>query len=375
MSKNVIVVFGGMSSENEISVITGTMVSNLVDEEKYGVYPVYLNTDGEMFADKRLRDVSFYSDPSFRKKAGRALIADGKLYRRKGNRLKELCKADVILNCCHGRGGEDGAVAAIADLNKLANASPDLLASSLFMDKAATKLAARALGVKCADSFKICKRDYDKRGKMAIKCVETRLKYPVIIKPSRQGSSIGIIVAHDKNELEGALETAFAYDDIVLAEKFFAEKREINCAAYRKGGDVIVSECEEPALKREILTFQDKYIEGGKERTAAFPARISKRDETLIKGYTKLLYKRLDLRGIVRADFLISGGEVYFNEMNTVPGSLAYYLFCEKLGDFKEVLTDVIEQGLVERAVKDGQKVALSCGVINKMPAAHGKRL
>ncbi|MFQ7035849.1 MAG: hypothetical protein ACLRTQ_09360 [Candidatus Borkfalkia sp.] len=69
------------------------------------------------------------------------------------------------------------------------------------MDKAATKLAARALGVKCADSFKICKRDYDKRGKMAIKCVETRLKYPVIIKPSRQGSSIGIIVAHDKNEL------------------------------------------------------------------------------------------------------------------------------------------------------------------------------
>ena len=183
MRKNVIVVFGGMSSENEISVITGTMVSNLVDEEKYGVYPVYLNTDGEMFADKRLRDVSFYSDPSFRKKAGRALIADGKLYRRKGNRLKELCKADVILNCCHGRGGEDGAVAAIADLNKLANASPDLLASSLFMDKAATKLAARALGVKCADSFKICKRDYDKRGKMAIKCVETRLKYPVIIKP------------------------------------------------------------------------------------------------------------------------------------------------------------------------------------------------
>ncbi len=77
----------------------------------------------------------------------------------------------------------------------------------------------------------------------------------------------------------------------------------------------------------------------------------------------------------MRADFLISGGEVYFNEMNTVPGSLAYYLFCEKLGDFKEVLTDVIEQGLVERAVKDGQKVALSCGVINKMPAAHGKRL
>ena len=93
MRKNVIVVFGGMSSENEISVITGTMVSNLVDEEKYGVYPVYLNTDGEMFADKRLRDVSFYSDPSFRKKAGRALIADGKLYRRKGSRLTAVTAA------------------------------------------------------------------------------------------------------------------------------------------------------------------------------------------------------------------------------------------------------------------------------------------
>ena len=375
MRKNVIVVFGGISSENEISVITGTMACNLIDGEKYEVFPVYLDVQGNMFTDRRCKNVSFISDASFAKKAQRALIADGKLYRRKGNKLKELCKANVILNCCHGRGGEDGAIAALADLNGIANASPDLLASSLFMDKAVTKLAARALGIRCVDSFKIAKRDYDKRGKMAVKCIETRLKYPVIIKPSRQGSSIGIIVAHDKCELLSALDTAFRFDDIVLAEKFLEQKREINCAAYRRGGDVVVSECEEPSLKREILTFQDKYIDGGKERTAAFPARLDKREETLIKGYTKLLYKRLDMRGIVRADFLISGGEVYFNEMNTVPGSLAYYLFCDKLGDFKNILTEVIEQGIADRAVREGQKIELACGILNKMPAVHGKRL
>ena len=375
MRKNVLVVFGGMSSENEISVITGTMVVNLIDPEKYDAYPVYLNMKGEMFCDKRCKDIAFFSSPDFPKKADRALIADGKLYRRKGNKLKEVCLIDVVLNCCHGRGGEDGAISALASLNNVADASPDLLGSSLFMDKAATKLAVRALGIKCADYFKIAKRDYEKRGKMAIKCVETRLKYPVIIKPARQGTSIGIVVAHDKSELLSALESAFCYDDIVIAEKFFAQKREINCAAYRKNGEVVVSECEEPALRKEILTFEDKYIEGGKERTSAFPARLGKREETLIKGYTKLLYKRLDLRGIVRADFLISGGEVYFNEMNTVPGSLAYYLFSDKLADFKEVLTDVIEQGISDFNVKKSQKVAVKCGVINKLPAVHGKRL
>lgn len=375
MGKNVVVMFGGMSSENEISIITGTMTSNLIDPERYEIYPVYINVRGEMFTGKRLFETAFFADKDFAKKATRAVLSEGKLYAKKGRKLKELCRADVILNCCHGRGGEDGAVAALADLNGIANASPDLLSSALFMDKAATKLAARALGVKCADFFKINKRDYDKRGKMAIKCVETRLKYPVIIKPARQGSSIGIIVAHDKDELTAALQTAFSFDDIVIAEKFFAEKREINCAAYRSGNEVIVSECEEPALKREILTFDDKYIEGGKERTAAFPARLSKQTETLIKSYTKLLYKRLDMRGIVRADFLISGGEIYFNEMNTVPGSLAYYLFCDKMADFKDLLSNVLEQGMADFRVRQAQTVGIHCGVLNKIPVVHGKRL
>lgn len=375
MQKNVAVVFGGMSSENEISIITGAMACNLIDTQKYAVYPLYVSVSGEIFSDSRLKDVKFFSQPDFNKKAKRALIADGKLYQRKDNKLKAICKIDAILNCCHGRGGEDGTIAAMADMNGIANASPDVLGSAVFMDKAVTKLIAKALGIKCADYFKIAKRDFDKRGKMALKCVENRLKYPVIIKPARQGSSIGVIVAHNRHELIDALDTAFTYDDIVIAEKFFVQKREINCAAYRKDGDVVVSECEEPALDKEILTFQDKYEGGGKERTSAFPANIPDKISTLIKSYTKLLYKRLDLRGVVRADFLISDGEVYFNEMNTVPGSLAYYLFADKFADYKDILTEIIEQGIADKKVKNFQKVKLACGVINKLQTLHGKRL
>lgn len=375
MQKNVAVVFGGMSSENEISIITGVMACNLIDVQKYAVYPLYISVSGEMFSDSRLKEIKFFSQPDFNKKAKRAIVADGKLYTRKGNKLKFTCKLDVILNCCHGRGGEDGIVAALADLNGIANASPDVLGSAVFMDKAATKLIAKALGIKCADYFKICKRDFDKRGKMALKCIENRLKYPVIIKPSRQGSSIGVIVAHDRCELIDALDTAFMYDEIVIAEKFFDIKREINCAAYRKNGDVVVSECEEPMLDKEILTFKDKYESGGKERNSSFPANISDKTATLIKSYTKLLYKRLDLRGVVRADFLIFDGEVYFNELNTVPGSLAYYLFADKFADYKNVLTEIIEQGIADKKIKNSEKVKLDCGVVNKLPALHGKRL
>lgn len=375
MQKKVAVIFGGMSSENEISIITGTMACNLIDSQKYAIYPVYLSVSGEFFYDSSLKDIKVFSQQNFIKKASKAIIHGGKLCKIKSNKIKPVCKIDVILNCCHGKGGEDGLISSIAQLNGIANASPDALASAVFMDKAVTKLISKSLAIKSVDYFKISKRDYEKRGKMALKCVESRLKYPVIVKPSKQGSSIGVVVAHDKLQLINALDTAFNFDDIVIVEKFLKEKREINCAAYRKNGDVVVSECEEPILKQEFLTFSDKYENGDKERRSIFPAKISERQSVLIKSYTKLLYKRLDLRGVVRADYIISGGEVYFNEMNTVPGSLAHYLFSEKFSDFKEILTDIIEQGLKDFHAQKAQTVKLDLGVINKLPTLHGKRL
>ena len=199
-----------------------------------------------------------------------------------------------------------------------------------------------------------------------------RLGYPVIVKPARQGSSIGISVAEDRARLIDAIRTGFAYDDLLIAEKYFEQRREINCACYKSGERYVVSPCEEPKTSHKFLTFGDKYLGGAKEHASQFPAQLPRATAETIQGITRMLYRRLRLRGVVRADFLVVGKDVYFNEMNTVPGSLAWYLFCEKLSDFKQMLTELIEQGICDFKEKSGKKMLKNCGVLSA-PSLSGK--
>ncbi len=374
MRKNVAVIFGGKSCENEVSVITGTMTANLLRGENYTVYPVYVSQTGAAYTGDALFDVSVFQGGVYRKKCARAVFYDGGLYEVKGKHIRSLCKLDCALNCCHGTGGEDGAVAGVLDLSGIASASPDIAGSALFMDKVLTKLAAKALGVNAAPYFRICEGDYRKRGAMAVRCIEERLGYPVIVKPARLGSSIGIAVAENREELLRAIDCGFRYDTLLLAEKYLAGAREINCAAYKNGENVIVSECEEPKTSNKILTFSDKYLEGGKERSGDFPAKISKESSERIKAYTKLLYRRLNLRGVVRADYLLYEGEVYFNEMNTVPGSLAWYLFSDRLSDHAQVLAALVEQGIADAREKAGKTLLKNSGVLRALPVGKARK-
>lgn len=362
-----------MSCENEISVITGTMAANAADRGKYAVYPVYLAQDGRFYTGKALFDVANFR-AGIENRADEAVFLNGGLYSVKGRKLKEIAAVDCGINCCHGQGGEDGLVAALFALNRIPSASPDMAGSAVFMDKTLTKLAAKALGIKSAPWFRIGEAEYMKRSAMAVRCVEERIGYPVIVKPAAQGSSIGVLVAENRAELIRAVGTAFEYGGVAVAEKYLAGSREINCAAYRRGSEIVVSECEEPLTAHKILTFRDKYMSGAKERVRNFPADIPEQSAARIKGYTKLLYRRLNLRGAVRADFLLCGGEVYFNEMNTVPGSLAYYLFTDSLAGFSRLLDELIGQGMADAQAGRGKKLLRNCGVLSSLPAKGGKR-
>ncbi len=371
---NIAVIYGGRSCENEISVITGTMAANVLDREKFRPFPVYLTQSGKFYTGDALFDLNTFS-AGVEKKAQEAEFSGGKLYTIKGNKRKEIAKIDCAVNCCHGLCGEDGVVSAILDLNGIANASPDLFGSALFMDKAATKLWAKSLGINVLPYVKITEDDYLHRTAFVRKFVKTKLGFPVIVKPSRQGSSIGVFVAENDEKLVFSLRAAFVYDSVVIVEKYLSERREINCAAYRQGENIVLSECEEPKTDNAILTFSDKYLsDGGKERASTLPAKITEKQANTVKEYTRTLYKKSDLRGIVRADFLLSGDDVYFNEMNTVPGSLAYYLFCENLSGFSNLLALLIGQGIRDAEVRAGKKMLRNCGVLGKNSAAHGKR-
>lgn len=363
--KKVAVVFGGRSCEREISVLTAVFVMNVLDTEAYKVLPIYADTDGKTYTASSMTDLRVFQgkkEQNFKE----VILYDGGMYElnAKKTRIKRIETVDVILNCCHGGIGEGGGVAALAAWQGIPCASPDMLSSSVFMDKNATKWILRALHVPTLDFIRVNESDYRKRGAFLLKSVEARLKYPVIVKPSHLGSSIGISVAENEETLKRALERAFDLDDCVILEKYLQDKQDVNCAAYIKDGEIFVSEPER-SFGNGVYSFEEKYVrqKGDRTRTKKTERGGVLRGELRekVRAYTKTVYKRMHLRGVVRIDFLISEGKAYVCEVNTVPGSLAYYLFCERISDARTFFSDLIEEALK----KTPNKKTLSTGILN----------
>lgn len=366
--RKVAVVFGGESYENEISILTGVFVLNVLDREKFQPVPVYIHTDGKTYSSAKMSDLQYFKSGAYTS-SERIFFENGDLYALNSakKRVKKLAKIDAILNCCHGGLGEGGGVSALAKWNHLPLASPDLTASGVFMDKCLTKLMMRALGVPTVEYIRVNERDYKKRGAFLLKNIETRLKYPVIIKPAHLGSSLGISLASSEAEAKQAIEKAFELDDRVLIERYLKDKRDINCGAYMLGGEIFVSEPEE-AFGAGVYSFEDKYVKrksddlsqkgGGRVLTNA-----ELREK--IRAYTKTVYKRMNLRGVVRMDFLVAENRAYLCEVNTVPGSLAYYLFCERISDAKTFFTDLIEDAIV--SYKESEKKIVTTGILSSV--------
>ena len=349
--RKVAVLFGGKSCENEISVLTGVFALNLLSGGKYEILPVYIHTDGGMYTSPKMRDIECFRTCNLA--AFERIFFDGGVayaFHAKKRKIKRLGKMDAALNCCHGGLGEGGGVSAMMEWNGIPLASPAITPSALFMDKYITKVVLKGLGIPTLDYIRVNERDYEKRGAFLLKTIEGKLKYPVIVKPSHLGSSIGIAVAKDEGEAKRAIENAFALDDRVIIEKFLAEKIDVNCAAYTLNGEIFVSE-PEVAFGEGVYSFEEKYVkrstDGMMQKNGGRYALKGELREK-IRAYTKTVYKRTDMQGVVRMDFLVSEKEAYLCEVNTVPGSLAYYLFCERLTDARNFFSALIEDALLQ---------------------------
>ena len=328
--KNIMVIYGGISVEHDVSVITGVLTLNSLDKTKYNPVPVYIAKDGVWYTGDLL-DIDAYKKLNYKRLKKVTLTAnDNRLYSVRGNKIKPLYEIAVCINCLHG-GGEGGSIAGLLTHSEIPLASPDIFSSAVSMDKAETKIALKGLGIRvlpyAVTEGNIKRRDVE------------RIGYPIIVKPANTGSSIGIRSAENDEELKSALSCALRFDKKAIIEKMLFSPVEINCAAYKNAdGDIIVSECEKPICTGKILSFDDKYIGGERE----FPANIDKKYSYKIKNITKRIYNKLGFSGIIRIDFFISDGKVYVNEINSVPGSLAYYLFSDTLKGFSEMLSSII---------------------------------
>ncbi len=331
--KNIAVFFGGQSVEHDISVITGVMTINCIDKEKFNVLPIYITKDGEWKTGEALFDIDEFKNVNVAKLKRVAILGgDNTLYQVKGKRLKKIECVFCAINCLHGRKGEDGALSGLLSLSNIPLASPNMLSSSISMDKSFTKLVLKSLNVKTLKSVTV-------KSKSQIDEILKVLDFPMLVKPNFLGSSIGITKAEDRETLKEGIENALKYGESAIIEPFLSDVTEINCAVYRDDKGILnVSECEKPISRTDILSFKDKYQEGKRE----FPANIELKYSNKIKDTAKKIYTALGFDGVIRIDFFIHEGKIYVNEINSVPGSLSYYLFGDTKKSFCEMLTRLI---------------------------------
>ncbi len=357
MEQTVGVFFGGRSNEREISVITGMLAVNLLWESGRRVLPVYLPPEGGMATAKNLRRVEDIA-------RGRRLLPVR--MERGGVAVgRRHIALGCALNCCHGGMGEDGTLAALFDWYAIPSASPSLPLSAVFMDKELTKIAARGLGVPAARSFCVRERRWAE-AREEVLAEAARFGYPVIVKPVRLGSSIGVKVARGEEELVLALALAFSLDGAALVEEYFPDRRDINCAAYARGGEIVLSPLEEVFSDGDLLSFREKYEAPAKR--SELPARLPEAVAEGIRESTRRIAEAFSLRGVVRADFLVTGEKYYFNELNAVPGSLAGYLFSDSMIGCRDFLS-----GLLGEAKLPAEKKLVQSGILSSPVFAGGK--
>ena len=323
-------------------------------ETDFDVTPVYIAADGGFYADG-VDEISAFT-PFDASRHKRLVLADGVFSKLRKGKLKRVFRPDAALVCCHGGEGENGVLQGVLEFNGVPYTSAGVLGSALMMDKAAAKCAFEQMLLNVLPYVVVGSQEVEADADGAAERCEEALGLPVIVKPASQGSSIGISAAHDRGELSSALALAAKFGEKLVVEQLLEDFAEVNCAAYGRGEEVVVSETERPLSSGELLTFDDKYLSGGKAGSGRVtPADVGEEMNALIGSLTERIYRALGLRGVVRMDFLAdrARGKVYINEVNTVPGSMAFYLFEAAGVSFSDILTDIIEDAIARgRAAK-----------------------
>ena len=356
------VFFGGKSVEHEVSVISGLQAYNSFNREKYEPIAIYITKENELYTGEAIADIANYKNiPELLKKSTRVffMYEQNKLqliqYPVKKFGSSVAAEIDVAVPVVHGANVEDGSLQGFLRHYNIPFVGCDVMASAVTMDKYVMKTVLKDNDIPVLDCVTLNVKEYQREEETAYTRVEERIAYPVIIKPVNLGSSVGIKVAKDREGLREALEYAFTFGPKVLVERAIMNLREINCAVLGDYEQAQASECEEPISSDEILSYEDKYVAGSKTgsegmRTARreLPANLTPEKREEIRQMAVKTFQVLNCNGVSRIDFMIDKDtdQVYVNEINPIPGSLAFYLW-EALGKpYAELLDDMIKLAL-----------------------------
>jgi len=334
MKRKIAVLFGGQSTEHEVSRLSAASVLRNMDTTKYEIYPIGITKEGKWF--EYTGDYAFIENGEW-EKDHRWIKSNGQ------NRLfnKEV---DVVFPVLHGLYGEDGTIQGLCKLINIPCTGPGVLASAICMDKVYTKYLLERFNIKQADYVVINSYDYKGKKEGFINGIEERLKYPVFIKPSNSGSSVGITKAHNREELLTGIDVALNYDRKVLVERAI-NAREIEVAVLGND-DIVAAVPGEIIPSKEFYDYEAKYE--GEASKLQIPANLSLEKLREIKCLAISIYKLLDCSGMARVDFLVDKDteEVYLNEVNTIPGftkiSMYPKLWQASGREYSELIDDLI---------------------------------
>ena len=356
MKLNVAVIFGHMSCEHDISIITACQLMRNLDSFRYNIIPIYITKDNKYITSPKLANISNFPDNVVGDEVTFSPNSTY-LYKKSIFGLIRHKRIDVAVLCMHGRLGEDGAMQGLFEMNGIPYTSTSIIGSACGANKIVFKEILKGIGIPTAKSMWISDYEYHMRKQKVVARIIKKLGKKVIIKPNSLGSSIGISVCEDEISITKGLKLAFELDDRVLVEEYIEDIKEVNIATFYTGTEYIFSDIEEAEHKSKFLSFEEKYINGHKSSRANAVylggntvADITSEQKTRIKMYTKRLYDTLNLKGIVRYDYMISGDRVLLNEINTIPGSLANYLFKSKGLSYNKLLDELINSAIVNNS-------------------------
>jgi D-alanine-D-alanine ligase len=371
MKTNIGVFFGGRSTEHEISVISANQAMHAIDRNQFDVTPIYITKSGKWYSGDALFDVANYRDiPSLLAKCTevymRPIYDDYKLYAIKkslfSSEPKVFANLDVVIPVLHGSNGEDGTFQGILQATGIPFAGCDVLSSANGMDKITMKMILSASDIPVVDYIWFTDKQWFAQRDSLISKVEEKLGYPVIIKPANLGSSVGISRADNREALIEKVGIAEKYSTRIIIEHLVEQLQEINCSVLGNCDEYQMSVLEEPIKSGEILSYQDKYMGGTKGAKgmqasqkripAELPDDLTKRIQFLV-GET---FRVLGCHGVSRVDVMVDrkDNNVYVNEINTIPGSLSFYLW-----EASGIPFDKLMEKLVSLALKRKRDMSL----------------
>ena len=369
MKTNIGVFFGGRSTEHEISVISASQAMHAINRDKYDVTPIYITKQGRWYTGEALFDVANYRDTATllskcEEVYMRPIYDDYNLYKTKKSMFGSniVSRLDVVIPVLHGSNGEDGIFEGVLESIGIPFAGCNTLSSANGMDKITMKMILQACNIPVVDYVWFTDKQWFAQRDALIEKIEGTIGYPVIVKPANLGSSVGIGCAANREELIERVDTAEKYSTRIIVEDMVEELQEINCSVLGDCDEYQMSVCEEPIKSADFLTYEDKYMGGTKGERGMqasqkkIPADLPDAETKRIQFLAGETFRVLSCHGVSRVDVIIDrkSRNIYVNEINTIPGSLSFYLW-EATG----ITFDKLMDRLVQLAIKRKREMSM----------------